>query len=469
MSSSHAHPREQQYQQLLVHQQPPANQYQQYELHQHHSPSPSTSAPPQPIPAFTQPTLSNSLNVAFQHSRVPSHSHPPAPSHLGFPHHPAPSNASDPKMTYPDQEQYYDNVATPMLRQQSQPAHPSFLPIFTLIEDTISQEHFHPKVHYIFEDDVDTPLDLALGRLSLDPQYNEKEHTPVVHRDDLGPKGSRRRKAKPPSKDGSALESEVDVVGWPQHLRPIIIQMSRDLTHFERASSLAPDWQLTNVQIGKAPQWLVGEEVSVSGTGSVLSLGGQAAIGGAVVGVNVGGGGGGSAPGFTQEQPQEGLMLTIEGTSIPDLKKGGPSAGIGTGAGGNESLYELVDNFADRMAMIKRVIEFGQQQEFEEQEKQRNKEQFEREVQEQWHQAQYVSGFGSKDYENRVPQESEQNNHLQSLPPGDFEAGLERSHQQQHEEHTPTQYYNGCDLKQQTAQGKPPDLIGGGDLEWAVR
>ena len=62
----------------------------------------------------------------------------------------------------------------------------------------------------------------------------------------------------------------------------------------EKASSLALDWQLTNVLIGKAPpQWLVGEEFSVGGTGSVLSLGGQAAIGGAVTGANVGGGGGG--------------------------------------------------------------------------------------------------------------------------------------------------------------------------------
>ena len=99
-----------------------------------------------------------------------------------------------------------------MLRQQSQPAHPSFLPIFTLIEDTTSQEHFHPKVHYIFEDDVDTPLDLALGRLSLEPQYSEEGRTPIAHRDGLGHKGSQRRGAKPPSKDGSAQEDGIDAV-----------------------------------------------------------------------------------------------------------------------------------------------------------------------------------------------------------------------------------------------------------------
>ena len=205
---------------------------------------------------------------------------------------------------------------------------------------------------------MDTPLDLALGRLSLDPQYNEKGHTPITHRGDTGDIGSR-------PKNSSALEGEIDVVGWPRHIRPIIIQMSRDLSHVEKTSSLAQDWQLTNVQIGKAPQWLVSEEFSVGGTGSVLSLVGPAAIGGAVVGADVSGEGGGPAPDFSQEQTQEGLMLTIEGTSIPDSKKGGPSAGIGVG--GSESLYELVDDFANRMAMIKQVIEFGQQQEFEEQ------------------------------------------------------------------------------------------------------
>lgn len=321
---------------------------------------------------------------------------------------------------------------------------------------------------------MDTPLDLALGRLSLEPQCSEEEHTPIAHRDDSGHKGSRRRKAKPSSKGNPALEHETDAVGWPRHHRPIIIHMSRDLTHVEKASSLAPDWQLTNVQIGKAPQWLVGEEFSVGSTGSVLSLGGQAATSSAAAGTNVGGGGSGVAPGFPQEQPQEGLMLTVEGTSIPDFKKGGPSAGIGTG--GSESLYELVDGFADRMAMIKRVIEFGQQQEFEEQERQRNKEQTEeqqqRGEQEQWHQTQQYPDGSEVGYENRAPQGLERYNHLQYLPPGDFEAGLERRHQQQHEvgqENTQPQSYSGYDLEPQAAQGKLPELIGGGDLEWAVR
>ena len=79
-------------------------------------------------------------------------------------------------------------------------------------------------------------------------------------------------------------------------------------------------------------------------------------------------------------------MLTIEGTSIPDWnKKGGP--GAATSVGGGESLYDLANNFADRMAMIKRVIEFGQQQEYEEQERQRERERLQREEQEQWQQA----------------------------------------------------------------------------------
>lgn len=300
-----------------------------------------------------------------------------------------------------------------MLRQQSLPAHPSFLPIFTLIEDSTSQEHFHPKVHYIFEDDVDTPLDIALGsRAALQDEDERQTQEEPSHQ------GSRRRKGKPPPKDVTGGgEDAVDAVGWPRHIRPIIVQMSSDLTHVERAYSLAPEWQLTNVQVGKAPQWLVGEEFSGGGAGSVLSVTGQG-LGGGGAGVGAGGGGGGHGNGgmgqqAQSEQPQEGLMLTIEGTSIPDWsKKEGLGAAAGAGAG--ESLYDLANSFADRMAMIKRVIEFGQQQEYEEQERQREREQMmeqqQNEEQGQWLAAQQyqdgVAGLGLG-YDNGVPQGQE--------------------------------------------------------------
>ncbi|RPB21617.1 hypothetical protein L211DRAFT_761252, partial [Terfezia boudieri ATCC MYA-4762] len=219
--------------------------------------------------------------------------HAPPPNHTSD-SKPRPNAIPNPTPSHPDQEPYYDHAATPMLRQQSQQAHPSFLPIFTLIEDSTSQEHFHPKVHYIFEDDVDTPLDIALGSRAA-PQLQEE-------------------KSQQPSED--------------QGHKPIIVQISQDLTHVERAYSLAPEWQLTNIQVGKAPQWLVGDEFSAGGMGSVSSVTGQ-----------------------------EGLMLTIEGTSIPDPSKRG-NLSAATGAGAGESLYDLANSFADRMAMIKRVIEF---------------------------------------------------------------------------------------------------------------
>ena len=272
-----------------------------------------------------------------------------------------------------------------MQRQQSQQRHPSFLPIFTLIEDSTSQEHFHPKVHYIFSDDVDTPLDVALGRTARDPPQNQGHNTLTKR----GGKAPRKR---------TGDQDDLDSVGWPRQIRPIIVSMSPDLTHVEGAWSLAPDWQLTNVTVGKAPQWLVGDETfpgtAPGGMGSVISMAGGGHPGGG------GGGGGGASMGALQEQQQEGLMLTIEGTSIPDpgLKKNS------TG----EGLYELANSFADRyvftfpaiqyhgihnshstylspgnhrMAMIKRVIEYGQQQELEEQERQRQQE---REAREQY-------------------------------------------------------------------------------------
>jgi len=397
MSSPHGHPQGQQYQQLHGHQ-PFAQQYPQV------TPSPPTHTPiPHATPPFAPPGLSTSPTLTFQHSLAPSHSHPPKPTISSSPHHaPAPNNTSDlnPTPPYPNQEPYHDHAAAPMLRQQSQPAHPSFLPIFTLIEDSTSQEHFHPKVHYIFEDDVDTPLGIALGSRAA-PQLEEaKQQQPP---EDQGQRGSRRRRGKPPPKDATGGGvGDVDAMGWPRDIRPIIVQMSQDLTHVERAYSLAPEWQLTNVQVGKAPKWLVGEEFSAGGVGSVLSVTGQGPGGGPSGGGGAGGNGWMGLQGQA-DQPQEGLMLTIEGTSIPDPSKKGTAAGAGAG----ESLYDLANSFADRMAMIKRVIEFGQQQEYEEQMRQRERERQQRGEQEQWNQAQqYQDGVGGLGvgYDYGVPQ-----------------------------------------------------------------
>ncbi|KAF8422503.1 hypothetical protein EV426DRAFT_606027 [Tirmania nivea] len=198
MSSPHGHPREQQYQQLHGHQ--PFTQ--QYQFQQHVTPSPPTQTPvTHATPPFVPPGLSSSPTLTFQHSRAPSHSHPPIPTYSSSPHHvPTTIHASDsnPNPTPSSDQEPYDHAATPILRQQSQPAHPSFLSIFTLIEDSTSQEHFHPKVHYIFEDDVDTPLDIALGSRAAPQLQGEKLQQPP---EDQGHKGSRRRRGKPPPKD----------------------------------------------------------------------------------------------------------------------------------------------------------------------------------------------------------------------------------------------------------------------------
>lgn len=253
-------------------------------------------------------------------------------------------------------------------------------------------------MHYIFEDDVDTPLDIALGSRAAPQLQEEKSQQPS---EDQGHKWSRRRRGKPLPKDtAEGGTDDVVAIGWPQNIRPIIVQISQDLTHVERAYSLAPEWQLTNIQVGKAPQWLVGDEFSAGGMGSVSSVTGQGlGAGGSGSGGGTGGGGGAGGNGLVglqgqTDQQQEGLMLTIEGTSIPDPSKRG-NLSAATGAGAGESLYDLANSFADRMAMIKRVIEFGQQQEYEEQERQRERDNQQLEEQELWNQAQqYQDGVG---------------------------------------------------------------------------
>ncbi|RMZ75549.1 hypothetical protein DV738_g5424, partial [Chaetothyriales sp. CBS 135597] len=59
------------------------------------------------------------------------------------------------------------------------PAVVDFQPFFALVEDTVTREHFHPTVHYIFADDESDIITEAVCRSLEQPRTTEREQESV--------------------------------------------------------------------------------------------------------------------------------------------------------------------------------------------------------------------------------------------------------------------------------------------------
>ena len=109
-------------------------------------------------------------------------------------------------------------------------------PYFTLIEDTATGEHYHPSVHYIFEDDEPDLLLAASVRV-------------------LGGKEDYRSPAIEKS-EGVEYESALLPLPAPgTEERYVVLNMASDGYSVESAHSLSPNWQMSNVNVGEAPTW----------------------------------------------------------------------------------------------------------------------------------------------------------------------------------------------------------------------
>lgn len=117
---------------------------------------------------------------------------------------------------------------------------PDFKPFFTLIEDPVTGEHYHPKVHYVFsDDDADVLTSAALDALE--------------------------------STDASPDEAEERIV---------IIDMTPDGKNFASAVSLSPNWQAIKTTMRQAPSW--GSDAADADRGLMLKISGQEAATGQV-------------------------------------------------------------------------------------------------------------------------------------------------------------------------------------------
>ncbi|KAI8938118.1 hypothetical protein NX059_005785 [Plenodomus lindquistii] len=167
---------------------------------------------------------------------------------------------------------------------------PNFRPFFTMIEDTVSGEHYHPYVHYIFADDDPIVVTAASMRgLGLD----ETRYLPR----DAEEEEERQRLQEVEGIDEQDLPVESPlpppIPGVKEHY--LIIDVGPDGRTVEDAQSLSPEWQITNTDVRIAPS-------------------------------------------FNESSPDQGFMLRVEGVEVPKKTKG-----KGKGQAGQDKLTEARD------------------------------------------------------------------------------------------------------------------------------
>lgn len=135
---------------------------------------------------------------------------------------------SDTAIDYDDQD---DATPYPDAQEGSLIPPPDFKPFFTLIEDSLTGEPYHPAVHYVFaDDDQDILTAAALETISDEQQSSESE-------------------------------------------RFMIVDLSADGKEVLSVSSLSPDWQGLKTKVTQAPSW--GDESGTSDRGLMLRIFGR--------------------------------------------------------------------------------------------------------------------------------------------------------------------------------------------------
>jgi hypothetical protein len=150
---------------------------------------------------------------------------------------------------------------------------PNFRPLFALVEDSTSGEHYHPYVHYVFADDDPVIVTAASMRgMGLDDTQYLPHDTPQTS-NDLDQVGEEE------TVQDSPVESPLPppIPGVREHY--LIVDIAADGRTVVDAQSLSSSWQITNASTRTAPS-------------------------------------------FDESAPDQGLMLKIEGVEIPGKKKG---------------------------------------------------------------------------------------------------------------------------------------------------
>ncbi|KIV78278.1 hypothetical protein PV11_10008 [Exophiala sideris] len=142
-----------------------------------------------------------------------------------------------------ESEQYGADVKTDAI--------PSFQPFFTLIEDSVTNEHHHPTVHYIFaDDDSDIIAEAACRSLEiLDPQQQQEQANAAHHEPE-----HESTPARLPAPDADVREHYLVLDVHPRTHPPPQDSSSATTTYeVTSAQSLSADWQVLRSSITAAP------------------------------------------------------------------------------------------------------------------------------------------------------------------------------------------------------------------------
>ncbi len=206
---------------------------------------------------------------------------------------------------------------------------PSFQPFFTLIEDTVTNEHHHPTVHYIFaDDDTDIITEAALRSLEvLDPsqataqgQSNTQSRVQNAGDDTLN-----TSRLPPPVAGMREHYIVLDVHQQPQPIAqdgdPLAAPTSYTY-EVSSAHSLSAEWQVLRTSISTAPT--IGDNPATDDEGLMLRIEGR-----------------GNTPGDTAVGAERGKGKETETASE------------------KESMEDMIERFQKRLEDVRMVMEAG--------------------------------------------------------------------------------------------------------------
>ncbi|KIW72462.1 hypothetical protein PV04_00653 [Phialophora macrospora] len=174
---------------------------------------------------------------------------------------------------------------------------PSFQPFFTLIEDSVTSEHYHPTVHYIFaDDDTDMITEAALRSLEiLDPSQRVGSHGQFQSQGhNAGHEDSSLTTSRLPPPIAGMREHYIVLDVHPQVRPPSAVQQEDNpgtatsaLTYeVSSAHSLSAEWQVLRTSISTAPT--IGDNASSEDEGLMLRIEGRGNTPGNTVGSDKG-------------------------------------------------------------------------------------------------------------------------------------------------------------------------------------
>jgi hypothetical protein len=226
----------------------------------------------------------------------------------------------------------------------------TFQPFFALIEDTVTNEHYHPTVHYIFaDDDTDIITEAALRSLEiLDPSQKQKGKEQASGHQSGTSTGGR-------SGDDSLNASRLPppVAGTREHFIVLDVQpVSQTQPPQHPLAAASPSQHVPDDPVSTTTAHALGYEVT-----SAHSLSAEWAV--LRTGIS-------DAPTITDtEDNSDGLMLRIEGRGNT------PADVVGRDIKGKdreketetdkerESMEELIERFTRRLEDIRSVLDAG--------------------------------------------------------------------------------------------------------------